>query len=166
MTAMGYGMTPRRLCHLVIGLGVILVAGGAAFAQGPGPRPGLGLRAAIEGANARFSADFAKGDATAVASHYTVAAWAFPPNGDIVRGREAIGKLWKSVMDSGVKEVKLTTVEVVAHGPTAHEVGTYVLTGEGGKTLDTGKYVVVWRREGMQWRIHRDIWNTSTPATK
>ena len=152
-------MRAQRLHRLVIGLGVVLVAG-AAIAQTTGPR------AAIEAANARFSADFAKGNATAVASHYTAAAWAFPPNGDITRGREAIGKLWKGAMDSGVKEVKLVTVEVEAHGDTAHEVGTYVLTGEGGKTLDTGKYVVVWKRESRQWRIHRDIWNTSTPAPK
>lgn len=152
-------MRAQRLHRLVIGLGVVLVAG-AAIAQTTGPR------AAIEAANARFSADFAKGDATAVASHYTAAAWAFPPNGDITRGREAIGKLWKGAMDSGVKEVKLVTVEVEAHGDTAHEVGTYVLTGEGGKTLDTGKYMVVWKRESRQWRIHRDIWNTSTPAPK
>jgi uncharacterized protein (TIGR02246 family) len=152
-------MRTRRLHRFVIVLGVVLVAGHA-IAQTAAPR------AAIEAANARFSADFAKGDATAVASHYTAAAWAFPPNGDIVRGREAIGKLWKGVMDAGVKEVKLTTVEVEAHGPAAHEVGTYVLTGEGGKTVDAGKYVVVWKREGGQWRIHRDIWNTSMAAPK
>lgn len=149
----------RRLHRFVIVLGAVLVAGHA-VAQTVGPR------AAIEAANARFSADFAKGDATAVASHYTAAAWAFPPNGDIVRGQEAIGKLWKSVMDAGIKEVKLTTVDVEAYGPAVHEVGTYVLTGEGGKTLDAGKYVVVWKRKGKQWKIHRDIWNTSMPAPK
>jgi ketosteroid isomerase-like protein len=150
--------TPRL--HLVVlALGVIWISG-AAVAQTAGPR------AAIEAANAKFSADFAKGDAKAVASHYTAAAWAFPPNADIARGREAIEKLWKGPMDGGVKAVKLATVEVEAHGDAAHEVGTYVLTGDGGKTLDNGKYVVVGKREGRQWKIHRDIWNTSMPATK
>jgi uncharacterized protein (TIGR02246 family) len=148
-----------RFHGFVIVLGIVLVAG-LAVAQTAGPR------AAIEAANARFSADFAKGDATAVASHYTAAAWAFPPNGDIVRGREAIGKFWKGVMDAGIKGVKLVTVDVETHGDVAHEVGTYVLTGEGGKTLDDGKYLVVWKRDGGQWRLHRDIWNTSTPAPK
>ena len=150
--------TPR--CHqLAIAIGVALVAG-TAVAQTVSPR------AAIERANARFSADFAKGDAKAVASHYAAAAWAFAPNADIARGREAIEKLWKGAMDSGVKGVKLVTVEVEPHGDTAHEVGTYVLTGEGGRTLDTGKYVVIWKRDGGQWRLHRDIWNTSMPAPK
>jgi uncharacterized protein (TIGR02246 family) len=130
----------------VIALGVVLAAGPVA-AQSAGPR------AAIEAANARFSADFAKGDAAAVASHYTVAAQVLPPNGDVVRGREAIARFWKSVMDAGVKEARLTTVEAESYGGAAHEIGTYVLTGEGGKPLDNGKYIVIWKRDGGQWRI-------------
>jgi uncharacterized protein (TIGR02246 family) len=148
-----------RFRQVTIALGVLLAAGSAAGQAG-------GPRAAIEAANAKFSADFAKGDAAAVASHYSPTAWAFPPNGEITKGREAIAKLWKGAMDAGVKEVKLTVLEVEGHGDTAHEVGTYVLSGEGGKTLDTGKYVVVWKRQGGQWKLHRDIWNTSMPAPK
>jgi ketosteroid isomerase-like protein len=143
----------------VIALGTVLAAGLAA-AQAPTPK------AAIEAANARFSSDFAKGDAVAVASHYTAAGQAFPPNGDVARGREAIARLWKGAMDAGVKSVKLVAVEVEAHGATAHEVGTYTLLGEGGKAIDNGKYIVIWKRDGGQWKIHRDIWNTSMPATK
>ncbi len=148
-----------RLRLPVIALGVVLMAGPVtAQAQGP--------RAAIEAANAKFSADYAKGDAAAVAAHYTAAGQAFPPNGEIARGREAIQKLWKGAMDAGVKGVKLITLEVEAHGDTAHEVGTYVLVGEGGKTLDNGKYIVIWKRDGGLWKLHRDIWNTSMPAPK
>jgi uncharacterized protein (TIGR02246 family) len=150
--------TPR-LRGFVIVLGIVLVAG-LAVAQP------AGLRAAIEAANAQFAADFAKGDATAVASHYAETGQVFPPNGDVVRGREAIARFWKGVMDAGIKGVKLVTVDVEMHRNVAVEVGTYVLTGEGGKTLDNGKYLVVWKREGRQWRLHRDIWNTSVPAPK
>jgi ketosteroid isomerase-like protein len=166
---MSIQMRTPRFHQLVVALGVALVAGPAAAQTAAPKAPATqtaGPKAAIEAANAKFSADFAKGDVTAVASHYTAAAWAFPPNGDITRGREAIGKLWKGAMDGGVKEAKLTTVEVEARGDTAHEIGTYVLIGEGGKTVDTGKYVVVWKRQGRQWKIHRDIWNTSMPAPK
>ena len=152
-------MRTPRLRQLVIALGVALMAGPAA-AQAPGPK------AAIEAANAKFSADYAKGDAAAVAAHYTATGQAFPPNGEIARGREAIQKVWRGAMDAGVKSVKLVTLEVEAHGDTAHEVGTYVLMGDGGKQLDSGKYVVIWKREGGQWKLHRDIWNTSMPAPK
>jgi ketosteroid isomerase-like protein len=148
-----------RLRLPAMALGVVLLTGpSAALAQGP--------RAAIEAANAKFSADYAKGDAAAVAAHYTATGQAFPPNGEIARGHEAIQKLWKGAMEAGVKGVKLVTLEVEAHGDTAHEVGTYVLVGDAGKTLDNGKYVVIWKRDGGQWKLHRDIWNTSMPAPK
>jgi ketosteroid isomerase-like protein len=42
-------------------------------------------------------------------------------------------------------------------GDTAHEVGEAILTLESGAF--TGKYVVVWKKIGGQWRLHRDIWN-------
>jgi hypothetical protein len=35
-----------------------------------------------------------------------------------------------------------------------------------GKVLDRGKYVVIWKRDGAAWRIHRDIWNSSMPAPR
>ena len=31
--------------------------------------------------------------------------------------------------------------------------------------LDSGKYIVVWKREGDAWRWHRDIWNSSRPVS-
>jgi len=104
----------RRTARVALAVGLTLAAVGA-IAQTVSPR------AAIDAANAKFSADFAKGDAIAVASHYTAAAWAFPPNGEIAKGREAIAKVWKGAMDAGIKQVKLTTLEVESHGDAAHE---------------------------------------------
>jgi uncharacterized protein (TIGR02246 family) len=124
------------------------------------------VRAAIEAGNARFIAAFSRGDATAIAALYTSGAVVFPPQADMVRGRDAIERFWKGAMDAGIKGVTLLTVEVEAHGDTAHEVGTYGLVGEGGRALDTGKYVVIWMREQGQWKLHRDIWNTSLPPAK
>lgn len=166
---MRHRASARQVLGLVIAIGVVLL-GGPAPAQTASPKPAspkvTSPKAAIEAANARFAADFAKGDARAVASHYTAGGQAFPPNGDVAKGREAIAKLWKGAMDAGVKSVKLVVVEVEGHGDTANEVGTYTLFDEGGKSIDSGKYIVIWKRDGGQWRIHRDIWNTSMPATK
>jgi hypothetical protein len=46
----------------------------------------------------------------------------------------------------------------------AHEVGKYTLMGDGDKVLDAGKYIVIWQRQDGQWKLHRDIWNSSQPA--
>src|SRR5262249_55534484 len=132
---------PSRTYPVVIAVGILLV-GGPAAGQTSGPR------IAIEAANAKFSAAFASGDAVGLASYYTITGEAFPPNGEVARGREAIAKLWKGAMDAGIKSIKLTTLEVVSRGDVAYEVGTYAAAGEGGKPLDSGKYVVIWKREG------------------
>jgi ketosteroid isomerase-like protein len=29
--------------------------------------------------------------------------------------------------------------------------------GDGDKVLDSGKYIVVWKRQDGQWKLHRDI---------
>jgi ketosteroid isomerase-like protein len=60
--------------------------------------------------------------------------------------------------------VTLTAKEVETHGTTAIEVGAYKITGPGQQVLDTGKYIVVWKKEDGQWKLHRDIFNTSVAA--
>jgi uncharacterized protein (TIGR02246 family) len=145
--------------YVVFVLSAVLAATMAVAAQGD-------ARAAIEAANQQFIAAVAKGDAAALAGMYTTAAIAFPPNGEPAKGRAAIQKLWQGVVASGIKGATLTTSEVETHGDTAHEVGNYEMKVEGGKVVDRGKYVVIWKREQGQWKLHRDIWNTSMPPAK
>jgi ketosteroid isomerase-like protein len=61
----------------------------------------------------------------------------------------------------GIKEAGLETVEVEGHGDTAVEVGKFTLKSEGGQVLDQGKYIVIWKQEEGQWKLHRDIFNSS-----
>jgi ketosteroid isomerase-like protein len=142
----------------VLALAIVLSAGWVAAQPD--------ARAAIEEGNRQFSAALARGDSKALAAMYTAGARAFPPNADIVEGPEAIGRMWQSVIDAGIKGLELTTVDVEGQGDTAYEAGRYRLLGDGGKVLDQGKYVVVWKRDGGQWKLHRDIWNTSQPPAK
>jgi uncharacterized protein (TIGR02246 family) len=124
------------------------------------------VRTAIEAGNKKFAEAAAKGDAAAVANLYTAEAEALPPNAAPVKGRPAIQALFKGFFDSGVTGIDLVTTEVEAQGPLASEVGTYVVKLKDGTVADRGKYVVVWKKVGGQWLLHRDIWNTSQPAPK
>ncbi len=121
------------------------------------------LREAIDMGNEQFMAAAARGDGAAMASLYTESGQALPPGGDFVVGREALRSFWQSVLDSGVKKAKLETAELTDVGGFAFEVGRYSLFGADSQALDTGKYVVVWKREQGKWRLHRDIWNSSRP---
>ena len=121
-------------------------------------------REAINVANATFMAAFRANDAGAVADCYTSDAQLLPANSDAVSGTEAIASFWRGVMGMGIAAVKLETLELESQGDLAVEVGRYALGGADGGTLDSGKYVVVWHRDGGSWKLHRDIWTTSRPA--
>ena len=120
------------------------------------------VRAAIEQAGGRFADAYARGDAKAVATFYTEDAIAFPPGGELVKGRPAIQQMWQSTMDSGVKSLAFTVVDVGASGDLVHETGIAKMNiQEQGKDATTAsvKYLVVWKRQGDDWKLHRDIWN-------
>jgi len=121
------------------------------------------VRDAIVAANQDFITTFKRGDAAGMAALYVENGQVLPPNGDFVTGRPALETFWQAIMDMGIKEAGLETVEVEAHGDTAIEVGKFTLKGEGGQVLDQGKYIVIWKQEDGGWKLHRDIFNTSMP---
>jgi uncharacterized protein (TIGR02246 family) len=122
------------------------------------------VRHAIEAANAVFMATFAKGDAAGLAALYGAKGQILPPNAGPVQGAGAIQAFWQGALDMGIASAKLETLEVEGHGDTAIEVGKYGLYAQGGQELDAGKYIVVWKDEDGQWKLHRDIYNSSKPA--
>ena len=147
--------------------GLIAVLAGLALGACAAPEPpeARDVSAEIQAADEQFAAAFAAGDAAAVAALYTDDGMLLPPNGDFVSGRAAIQGFWRAVMGMGVASAKLTVVEAESIGDTAWEVGRYNLYTAAGDAIDEGKYIVVWKRTEAGWRLHRDIWNSSRPAT-
>lgn len=115
----------------------------------------------IVNANKQYSHNFSLGDAAGVANLYTENGQFLLPNSDFVTGRAALQLTLQTLMDSGIKSIQLETLEVEDYGDTATEVGKYILEGDGGTMLDNGKYVVIWKKEAGQWKLHRDIINSS-----
>ena len=122
--------------------------------------PAVAQKAAIEAANAKWVAFFNKGDFDGVASLYTVDATAFPPGSAMVKGRAAIGAMWKGMADQ-MTDPKVTAIDVKRLGPAAaREIGTFSLKTKGSPLKEvTGKYVVVWEKVGRDWKLATDIWN-------
>ena len=119
------------------------------------------VRSEIEAANKTLEAAVSRSDGPGVAALYTDNAQVLPAESDFVTGTEAIGQFWQAAFDSGIKGVSIVTLEVENHGDTAYEVGKLELRGADGKVLDRAKYVVIWKKEGTTWKLHRDIWTTS-----
>ena len=119
----------------------------------------------IANANVDFMVTFNRGDAAGMAELYTEDGQVLPPNSDFVTGKEAIQAFWQAIMDMGIKEAKLNIVEVEQQGNLAVEISKFSLHGGEGQVLDQGKYIVIWKQEDGQWKLHRDIFNSSLPAT-
>lgn len=126
------------------------------------------VRRAIETNTKQFVEAFNKGDAAAVANMYTIDARLLPPNSAMVEGRANIQKFWQGAITAGLKMVSLDPMTVETQGNIAVEVGRYTATapGAGGATsTDKGKYVVVWKRQGGNWKLSVDIFNSDMPAS-
>jgi uncharacterized protein (TIGR02246 family) len=122
--------------------------------------PAFAQKVEIDAANAKWIELFNKGDFAGLASLYTPDASAFPPGSPVVRGRDAIGAMWKGMAEK-VGDPKLTTLDVKPLGPAAaREIGTFSLKTKGPNAQEvTGKYVVVWEKVGNDWQLAADIWN-------
>jgi ketosteroid isomerase-like protein len=114
-----------------------------------------------------FEEEIRRGDTAALASHYGSDAVVMPPNGDEVKGNDIAG-LWGGAMRMGVKDLKLNITDITGGGDVYAETGTYEMFGADNKSLDKGKYVVVWKKDNGNWKMYRDIWNSNMapPASK
>jgi ketosteroid isomerase-like protein len=121
------------------------------------------FRSAVDKAAKDFAEFTASKNDAKLGAMYAEDAMAFPPNSDMVKGRQAIQAFWKGFMDAGMKAT-LEVVDTETDGNLGVEVGKYTILDASGKTLDQGKYVVTWKKGNDGWKLYRDIWNTSMPA--
>ena len=119
----------------------------------------------IRRANDLFEASFERSDAAALASLYTPDGVLLPTGMDTIQGTAGIQAFWEGAMAMGIKQVQLHTQDVEEMVDTAIELGHYTLLGADSQTIDQGKYLVVWKQQEGQWKLHQDIWNSSLPAS-
>ena len=108
-------------------------------------------------------------DAAAIAALYAEDGAVMPPNAPIGKGRTAIQQTWASMMQTPGFTLTFAPEQIVvsASGDMALDRGTYSLTiaPNGTTQTDTGKYVVVWRKVGGEWKAAADIFNSDLPAS-
>jgi uncharacterized protein (TIGR02246 family) len=117
-------------------------------------------KATIEKLNDVWTAAFNKGDAASVAALYTEDAHVLPPGSAMVKGRAAIEAFWRQAAQQ-MTDAKLATIDVLPLGRSAaREIGTVTLKTKSQPPQEVvGKYVVVWRKVGRDWKLATDIWN-------
>jgi len=125
------------------------------------------VKKSIEAENAKYSQAIREGNVAGAVAAYTDDATALPPDGQMIKGKQAIEELYKRFLQIGMKEVTLTTLEVGGSDDVAYEIGkTKVrIQPEGQPAMtDSTKYLVIWKRQADgKWKVCVDIWNFSVP---
>jgi uncharacterized protein (TIGR02246 family) len=117
-----------------------------------------------------------KGDAAAVGRQYTEDAVEMPPGMPSIKGKPAIQEYYTKLFGGPGKVTAFTLdhIESRTSGDVGYDAGTYRQTMSpappGAPPEDTGKYVVVLKRTGGQWKVAYAIYNSdlappSAPAT-
>ena len=108
-------------------------------------------------------------DAAGIAALYAEDGTVMPPNAPIGKGRAAIQQTWTSMMRTPGFGLTFVPEQIIvsSSGDMALDRGTYRLAvaPDGTAQTDTGKYVVVWRKIGSEWKAAADIFNSDLPAS-
>ena len=136
---------------------VVSLAVGLASAVYAAPAQADPVRDAVDAGNYFFLRHFAARDAQAIADLYTEDGRVVAPGAPPAVGRAAIAAFWAGSMND-TAAVRLETLSVEAAGDLALEEGVAHLVANDGSE-SAARYLVVWKREGRRWHLHRDIWN-------
>ena len=104
----------------------------------------------------------------ATMAFYADDAQMFVPNAPLANGKDAIRKMWTGMqaMPGFALSWEPQFATVSKSGDLGYTSGTYTFTfnGADGKPIsDKGKYVVVWKKVGDEWKNTADIFNSDTP---
>lgn len=137
-------------------LALLVVA--APRAQAGDPRAEID---AIRTLNARWLEAVAAKDDAWIAGVYAEDGRFMPPGAPAAQGRDAIRAAWKTMLAAPGPALTFAATEIHLAGSLDHayEIGTWKV-GD----ADDGKYVLVWKKRGGEWKVVADIFNSNRPA--
>jgi len=121
------------------------------------------VKVAIDASHQKFMDALSKGDTLASASCYHTAGMVLAPNMEPVSGRDNIAAFHSAGLKMGISGIDVKSTEVWGNEEDVFVVGTYEIFGKDKVSLEKGKYLSTWKQEEGEWKMYRDIWNSSMP---
>ena len=122
------------------------------------------VKATIASSNQLFTDAFTKADSSLLIERYTTDGCILAPNMPALCGTQQIAGFYRAAYDQmGMRNIKLTTTQVYGSGAYVTEEGTYELFAAENKSIDKGKFLVLWKKTDVGWKMYRDIFNSDYP---
>lgn len=112
-----------------------------------------------------FEQAMASANAAAVAACYCEDAEFMAPGALPVAGRAAIQTALAGYLQQGFTQYNVSSTTVYGKDGIVGVQTTYTLSQTGGKNLDSGKSIQLWKQEHGTWKIFRDCFNSSLSAS-
>lgn len=143
-----------------IGRIVLLCSGAALLVGASAPTKSASMVKSVQALESEFARMANAGDALGISKTYAKDAVVLPPGAPRLNGREAALSYWTVGLQQ-ITAVRLTTINVrPLSATTVEEFGSYQMRTKTTPAKQmSGKYVVVWQKEGSSWLIGTDIWN-------
>jgi len=124
---------------------------------------------AIRDLEARWNAMIAARDLVGVVGLYAEDGAMLAAGTPMAKGPTAVGEAWKGLFATPGLNLVITPVDIRVAGSRdlASDRGTYALTltdPNGQQVNDKGKYVVVWKKVGDDWKVDSDMFSSDLPA--
>ena len=120
------------------------------------------LRSTVEAGNTAVEPSLQQGRCRGGAKLYTSDAKLLPPADKIVSGDKEIQAFWRSLIDAGVTDHKIETVQIEEAGDTAVVAGKWQAMGkdaQGKAAIFKGSVMKVLERQGDTWKTSLHTWN-------
>ena len=127
---------------------------------------------AIRIANSAFMTNVRAANIDAlVNSYYAPDAVLMTANAPAINGRDSIRNFFTTILGGGAVDIALTTDNVMQSCDMATETGHYDFamtprSSAPATSHELGKYVVVWRKIGGQWRVVVDSFSANAAAAR
>jgi len=123
------------------------------------------LKAKFNETNKTFSKLMLENDLEGMLEYYADNSISLPSYQPMMHGHDAMRESHKQQHQSGMKitAFELTVTDVIANDNLAIEIGTYTISMEipqMGSMDDQGKYMNLWEKQGSDWKLRADMWNT------
>lgn len=116
--------------------------------------------ASITQSNQRYMKAFKASDSAEVSKCFSKEGKLMIADTPEIAGRDDIMRYFASLMNKGIKSFDLKSKKIWGDSSLLAEEGTYEMTDSNREKIDKGKYIVLWKPEGGNWKMYRDTYTS------